>query len=59
MYGKLKERLKEKAYSTKQLEMEKILNRGIYHLLYETNKEVNDIEMSIKKIIDELKKLLL
>ena len=59
MYGKLKERLKEKAYSTKQLEMEKILNRGIYHLLYETNKEVNDIEMSIKRIIDELKKLLL
>ncbi len=59
MYGKLKERLKEKAYSTKQLEMEKILNRGIYHLLYETNREVNDIEMSIKRIIDELKKLLL
>ena len=59
MYSKLKENLKEKAYHTKEFEINKILNKGIYHLLYNTNKEVNDIELSITKMINELKKLLL
>ncbi len=59
MYGKLKEKLKEKAFNTKELEMEKILNRGIYHLLYNTSKEVNDIDICILTILKDLKKLLL
>ena len=59
MYAKLKENIKEKLYKSKELEMKKIVNEGIYHLLYNTNKEVNDIELSITKIINKLKKLLL
>ena len=59
MYSKLKEKLKEKVYHTKELEMKKIVNDGIYHLLFKTNKETNDIEITIKKITDDLKKLLL
>ena len=59
MYSKIKERLKEKIYNTKELQIGIILNKGIYHLLYNTNKETNDIELSITKMISELKKLLL
>jgi len=59
MYSKIKEKLKEKVYNTKELEMKKIINNGIYHLLYNTNKETNEIELTITKIIDGLKKLLL
>lgn len=58
MFTKLKEGIKERIFKTKQFEMEKILNKRIYHLLYEsTTKEVIDIEKTIKEIIDDLNKL--
>jgi len=59
MYSRIKESLKERLYNTKELEIKKILNEGIYHLLYNTSKEVNDVEISISKMVIDLKKLLL
>jgi len=60
MYTKIKvirENIKEKKSKNKQKEMYYILNKRIYHLLFESKKEVNDIEITIKLIIDDINKL--
>ena len=57
MYSKLKEGIKERIFKRKQKEMNNILNKRIYHLLFESNREVNDIEITIKGIIDDINKL--
>lgn len=57
IYSKFKEKINN--YVFKGFRLETLIKDKIYILLYSTKREENDIDMCVKSIIDDLKKLLL
>lgn len=57
MYKKLKRKMND--YVFKGVKLENLIKDKITVLLYSTKKENNDIDICVKRIIDDLKELLL